>query len=213
MIAYLWRNRESPTLFSRRWLIVWVKRLLNAPNLLASMLRHARLRLRGASLAELVVIESCRVQGVMRNLSIGEGSFIGEDTQMMLHERITIGERVVINRGVTILTASHDVRDPRWRMLRQPVAIGDYAWIATGAMLLPGVKIGRGAVVGAGAVVRRDVPERAIVAGNPAVALAMQRCVELDYLPAAFAAPIEAWLGPAGMSPDAAERAVPFAQG
>jgi UDP-2-acetamido-3-amino-2,3-dideoxy-glucuronate N-acetyltransferase len=46
--------------------------------------------------------------------------------------------------------------------------IGYGAAIGGGAVVLPGVNIGRMALVGAGAVVTRDVPERAIVAGNPA---------------------------------------------
>ena len=46
--------------------------------------------------------------------------------------------------------------------------IGDKAWIGGGAIILPGVSIGEGAVVGAGSVVTRDVPAYALVAGNPA---------------------------------------------
>ncbi len=45
--------------------------------------------------------------------------------------------------------------------------LGNDVWIARGATLLPGVKVGDGAVVGAGAVVARDVPPYAVVAGNP----------------------------------------------
>jgi maltose O-acetyltransferase len=48
------------------------------------------------------------------------------------------------------------------------VTIGDDVWIGTRAIVLPGVTIGTGAIVGAGAVVTKDVPENAIVAGNPA---------------------------------------------
>ena len=48
------------------------------------------------------------------------------------------------------------------------IVLMDYAFVGTGAILLPGTAIGRGAVVGAGAVVKGEVPEGAIVAGNPA---------------------------------------------
>ena len=48
------------------------------------------------------------------------------------------------------------------------IEIGNKVWIATGAMILPGVKIGDGAIVAAGAVVTKDVPERCMVAGIPA---------------------------------------------
>ena len=46
--------------------------------------------------------------------------------------------------------------------------IEDYDWIATRAIVLPGIKIGRGAIVAAGSVVTKDVPPAAIVGGNPA---------------------------------------------
>jgi maltose O-acetyltransferase len=50
----------------------------------------------------------------------------------------------------------------------KPVIIRDYVYIGAGAMILPGVEIGEGAVIGMGAVVTKDVPPLAIVMGNPA---------------------------------------------
>jgi len=50
----------------------------------------------------------------------------------------------------------------------QPLIVGDDVWIGHRCILLPGVKIGTGAVIGAGSVVTKDVPEYAVVAGNPA---------------------------------------------
>ena len=48
------------------------------------------------------------------------------------------------------------------------MVIADDAWLGTNAVILPGVRVGNGAVVGAGAVVTKDVPANAIVVGNPA---------------------------------------------
>jgi len=53
-------------------------------------------------------------------------------------------------------------------MAGRPVTIGSDVWIGARAILLPGITIGDGAIIGAGAVVTHDVPNRAIVAGNPA---------------------------------------------
>ncbi|WP_439883537.1 acyltransferase [Pontibacter sp. MBLB2868] len=105
-----------------------------------------------------------------------------------------IGEKVCINDGVEILTASHDVTDPQWRPISGGVIIEDYAWIGTGAMILPGVHIGYGAVVGAKAVVTKSVAPRTIVVGNPAKPTYKMRCDNLNYNPCEFLASNRAWL-------------------
>ena len=46
-------------------------------------------------------------------------------------------------------------------------------WIGAGSTILPGVTVGENAVVGAGSVVTKDVPDNAIVAGNPAIIIRM----------------------------------------
>lgn len=85
---------------------------------------------------------------------------------------ITIGDRVTITSGVTILT--HDgatwlVRDQKGRRYRYaPVHIGNDVFIGVNAIVMPGVRIGDRVIVGAGAVVTRSVPSGAVVAGNPA---------------------------------------------
>ena len=50
----------------------------------------------------------------------------------------------------------------------KPIVIGDDVWIGGHVIVLPGVHIGTGAIVGAGAVVTKDVPDYAVVGGNPA---------------------------------------------
>ena len=153
------------------------------------------LKKRGASLGSLVVLGDVELLGKKCNLSVGERSFIGTGSHIALHNRVSIGARVVINNNVTLLTASHRLDDPMWSMYSAPIIVEDYAWLATGCTVLPGVKIGRGAVVGAGAVVRSDVPEFAIVTGNPAVEMSKRRCSDLTYSPVDLSAPFEAWIG------------------
>ena len=60
-----------------------------------------------------------------------------------------------------------------WRRA-SPVVLGHDVWVGHGAVVLPGVRIGTGAAVGAGAIVTRDVPEFAVVAGNPARVLRLR---------------------------------------
>lgn len=191
---YLWRNREKPTT-PRRWVKVWLKRCYHIFNLYRLLVRSMLFRWRGASISRLVVLGKSRIEGKATLLSIDEESSLGS-CKIALYDRVSIGRRVTINDGVVLLTATHSLQDPGWSHKKAPIVIGDYAWIATSAIVLPGVTIGRGAVVGAGAVVRRNVPDYAIVSGNPATTHPIQRNMELRYSPVLWNAPLEAWVGP-----------------
>lgn len=84
---------------------------------------------------------------------------------------VGIGDRTQIGPGTQILAADHP-RDPASREsgleFGRPVHIGCNVWIGGGAIILPGVTIGDGALIGAGSVVTRDVPAGATAFGNPA---------------------------------------------
>lgn len=194
MTRYLWANRERPPLLSRPWLEAWAKRALTLPSLLRSSWRINRLRDKRAQIGEGAFISRADISGTLSLFSVGLGSFIGRVT-IQVHERVSVGSYVCINDGVIILSASHNVRSPEWELHAKPVVIQDYVWIATGAIILPGVTIGRGAVVGAGAVVARDLPPLAVAAGNPAVVRENQRCSEFNYSPVGLVAAYSAWLG------------------
>jgi maltose O-acetyltransferase len=91
---------------------------------------------------------------------------------------IAIGDRSVISESVKLLT--HDfsldrVSEERGELApdeelyrRAPVTVGARAFIGIGAIVMPGINIGDGAIVGAGSVVTDDVPPHTVVAGNPA---------------------------------------------
>ena len=196
MFLYLWSNRARPPLFSGAWFKNWAKRALNSPALIKNSFRLFRLRRRGARIGRGSVLAPARIGNCSR-LSIGENSFIGRVT-MQVHAEITIGSNVCINDDVRLITASHDVRDPAWRLVAAPITISDYAWIATGATVLAGVRIGRGVVVGACALVTRDVPDYAVVSGNPARIRENVRPRDLNYNPVRSIALYEAWLGKEG---------------
>jgi acetyltransferase-like isoleucine patch superfamily enzyme len=81
---------------------------------------------------------------------------------------IRTGDDVSIGPEAAILSLGHDPQSPDFADHGGDVLIGHRVWIGFRAVILPGVKIGDGAVVGAGAVVTRDVEAYNIVAGNPA---------------------------------------------
>jgi maltose O-acetyltransferase len=141
------------------------------------------------------MLNEVEFEGGVARFSLGTGSFIGKRTFIQLHAPVRVGAHVAINDGVRILTGSHGLDDPAWRLKVAPVVIGDYAWIATGAMILPGVTIGEGAVVGAGTVVNRDVEPFTVVAGNPARVVRLRATRTFTYSPVRSSAIVEAWMG------------------
>jgi acetyltransferase-like isoleucine patch superfamily enzyme len=106
---------------------------------------------------------------------IGEDVYIADDLIVVeeLSERgnITIGDRVSIAPRVTLVTSSHP-NHSRTRgfapVAAGPIVIENDAWLGAGCVILPGVRIGRGAVVGANSVVTHDVAPLHVVAGQPA---------------------------------------------
>ncbi|HAU4888609.1 sugar O-acetyltransferase [Aeromonas hydrophila] len=106
-----------------------------------------------------------------RHIHLGERSYINMGATLLDNAPIRIGAEVMIGPNVQIYTAAHALgADERIQGVETalPVTIEDRVWIGGGAILLPGVTIGREAVVGAGAVVTKDVPAGARVVGNPA---------------------------------------------
>ncbi len=116
---------------------------------------------------------------------------VGDDSVLvgavfMCCERISVGRRVVISYNVVIADSDFHPIDPVLRqqdaianspqgdrsqrppVVSRPVVIEDDVWIGIGAILLKGIRIGRGARIDAGAVVAFDVPPGASVTGNPA---------------------------------------------
>lgn len=81
---------------------------------------------------------------------------------------LTIGNDALISRNVTLYTHSHGF-DPRSMPIPIAKTIGKNVWIGSDAIILHSCRvIGDGAIIGAGAIVTKDVPAKAIVAGNPA---------------------------------------------
>jgi maltose O-acetyltransferase len=102
---------------------------------------------------------------------VGDHVYLNFSCVIIDNNEVHIGNRVMIGPAVQIYTAAHPLqaalRVQDWEIAK-PIRIEDNVWIGGGAILLPGVRVGRDAVVGAGAVVTRDVPASTVVAGNPA---------------------------------------------
>lgn len=116
-----------------------------------------------------------------RNIEIGKDTIIGERVVLDGRDKLIIGNHVAIASEVMIYNSEHDVNDPNFCAIEQPVYIEDYVFIGPRAIILPGVKIGKGAIVAAGAVVTKDVPPYAIVGGVPAKIIGERKNKSLNY--------------------------------
>lgn len=192
-LNYLWSNRVKFSPFSKLFYKVWAKRILLIPDLVKKNRQYSYLKRKGANISKIAEIGEINLNGKVDLLTVGELTFLGK-VEIALHDKVTIGKNVCINDGVVILTASHDIFDPKWPHKKAEIVIDDYVWIGTEAMILPGVHLGRGSVVGARAVVSKSLKPGEIVVGNPAKSLNKKRDIEFDYNPCEFLATNRAWL-------------------
>ncbi|MBI3397546.1 acyltransferase [Candidatus Woesebacteria bacterium] len=101
-------------------------------------------------------------------IEIGEDSIVGFETFLDGRDSLKIGSHVDIASEVMIYNSEHDIQSEDFHAIIAPVEISDYVFIGPRVVILPGVKIGKGAIVAAGAIVTKDVPEFGIVGGVPA---------------------------------------------
>lgn len=110
------------------------------------------------------------------SITIGENCNFGEYNHITSSNRIIIGNNLLTGRWVTITDNSHGMTDydslriaPVDRRIysKGSVIIGNNVWIGDKATILPGVKIGDGAVIAANTVVTKDIPAYSVVGGNP----------------------------------------------
>jgi acetyltransferase-like isoleucine patch superfamily enzyme len=114
----------------------------------------------------------------MCGYDIGEQVYLGEDfiiiddlSDTQSEFQLTIGDRVAVSPRVTFVmhTQPNDSRIvPYVNSHKGSITVEQDAWIGTGAVILPGVTIGEGAVVGANSVVSKNVPRYTVVGGVPA---------------------------------------------
>lgn len=110
---------------------------------------------------------------ISSSLKIGDNSGVGIDC--VCGGPLSIGNDVMMGPECVVFARNHEFADVEKPMREQgykespECVIGDDVWIGRRVMIMPGVHIGSHAILAAGAVVTKDVPEWAIVAGNPAV--------------------------------------------
>ncbi|MCL5439118.1 MAG: acyltransferase [Patescibacteria group bacterium] len=116
-----------------------------------------------------------------RSIQIGKDTIIGEGAVLDGRDKIFIGNHVDIASEVMIYNSEHDLDNADFISVSAPVMIEDYVFIGPRAIILPGVKIGKGSVVAAGAVVTVDVKPMEIVGGVPAKFIRKREVKKLSY--------------------------------
>lgn len=117
--------------------------------------------------------------GDKKTLFVGKNCEFGDMTHIVAHEKVEIGDNVLIASKCFISDTSHgsyngeqqdspDTIPNKRKLVTSPVRIGDRVWIGENAVILKGVTIGSGCVIGANSVVTKDIPENSIAAGSPA---------------------------------------------
>ncbi|KKQ60121.1 hypothetical protein A3H81_04995 [Candidatus Daviesbacteria bacterium RIFCSPLOWO2_02_FULL_38_18] len=117
----------------------------------------------------------------LKKIKIGEDSIIGYGAFLDGRDKIIIGNHVDIASDVMIYNSEHDINSDDFRAVVGAVEIEDYVFIGPRAIILPGVKISKGAVVGAGAVVTKDVADFTVVGGVPAEVIGERKLKDPHY--------------------------------
>jgi maltose O-acetyltransferase len=129
-------------------------------------------------------IKACFYQP--RNIEIGDDTIVGYRSFLDGRAKLKIGSHVDIASEVMIYNSEHDINAEDFagttEVIEEPVEIGDYVFIGPRAIILPGVKVGKGAVIAAGAVVTKDVPEFGIAGGVPAKIIGERKNKNPSYI-------------------------------
>lgn len=130
-------------------------------------LRIAILRAAGAKIgAHCLIMPGVKVL-MPWNLVLEDCVAIGRDVELYNHGQIRIGSNTLISQYCFLCTSSHDYTQPDMPLIYADIDIGSGCWIAAGAFVGPGVRIGDATVIGARAVVSRSMPEKMVCVGNP----------------------------------------------
>lgn len=116
-----------------------------------------------------------------QRVKIGNGTIIGDRCFLDGRAKLTIGDHTDIASQVLIYNSEHDINSEGFDPKYGEVEIGDYVFIGPRAVILPGVKIGKGAVIAAGAVVTSNVGEFEIVGGVPAKVIGERKNKDPHY--------------------------------
>lgn len=121
-------------------------------------------------------------------IRVHDPAFIGPRVEMgegckiqmfaFIPDNVILGKNVFVGPHACFTNDKYPPSNGAWKDTKKTV-VGDNASIGAGAIILPGVGIGMGAMVGAGAVVTKDIPPGETWAGNPAVRVDRRKLIRM----------------------------------
>ncbi len=143
-------------------------------------IRLGWLRLGGATIGKGSTIWRNTEVLSIENLHIGEDSVVAWHCQLDARAGLFIGDHVTIASYVLLIAGQHDLDSPTFDSLGYPIYVGDYAWIASRALITGGARIGKGAVIGGASVINKVVDDYKIMVGPTGKAIG-ERPHDLSY--------------------------------
>ncbi len=163
-----------------KYLLEWMTNIFIC-NLPSNTIRIWWLKILGLNInGRIMIMEGYHIRSP-RGITIEDGVSIGPKVLLDGRKGLTIGKSAVIAYEAIIWTLNHDYNDLNFCGKGAPVEIGEYAWICSRSSVLPGIKIGKGAIVASGAIVTKNVPDYAIVAGVPAKIVGQREIKDYQY--------------------------------
>lgn len=160
-------QRGAPRWKESAWMVVKIVFFLSAvpwPSSFKALL----LRMFGAKIGSGLVIRPRVNITFPWRFECGSQVWIGEETLILSLAQVTLGSHVCLSQRVFLCTGSHVFHSESFDLTTAPICVGDHTWIAAGAFVGPGVRVGMGCRVAALTRIVSDVPDGSHAEGNPA---------------------------------------------
>lgn len=151
------------------------------PSIPSQTIRNWGLRKMGVKMSKNVKLYSGFSIRNPKALIIEDGVSIGPKVLLDARCGLTIRRNAIIAYDAIVWTLNHDYNDEGFCGKGASVEIGAYAWICSRSIILPGIKIGEGAIVASGAIVTKDVDPYTIVGGVPAREIGIRKRKDYKY--------------------------------
>jgi putative colanic acid biosynthesis acetyltransferase WcaF len=149
------------------WAMVWFILFRPTPKFFNPW-RVFLLRLFGCRVSGRPFVAASAVVKMPWNLRLEDRACLGAGSEIYNLGQVSLGVGCTVAQQAYLCGGTHDLSKPNLPLVIGPIEVGRDAFIGARAFVLPGIRIGVGAVVGACAVVTKDIPSWSIVAGNPA---------------------------------------------